>query len=684
MPFIAIWNHKLIDIKEIYRRGIPKTGPFTCLCGKNLILRQQRTAKQSPEGLPKKYTEHFYHPNSIKGPHKSCCYANTKKNPQSEWHQQLSECNKYDSREYLTINPKTSRKHFVDVYDISTNRGLEFQHSPISSESIQSREETTKLDWIFDVTSQYIAIWEELIMCEIPTKNWEQAVTACKNKVFLHTGKKEWILLEDRRSFHIEIENKKRNVWIGKIQTFEDVIRQTCLKNTLLPKGKQFLTSSQEIERVGILYGRCNDSMALLDPLIREFVFGIEFEKTLTYAIKCVAGGGKTTTLLKLAKENPDEKILYLSFNRSLVQEIERQPIPNLYSYTLDGFIRQCFISKTHFNFNIKIQHLRPSTFTDLYPWFRTKPFTMKQKIINKYNEFCRNTSFLNMIDFMKSKYPGSSYIHLSKMWQDTCDNKLITFNGLRKLALVQHWFKDYVDKRYDMIFVDEAQDFEPIMLEMILKDISNPKVFVGDPHQAIYEWRGAINSFDYLPSDTFHIEFYNSWRLGNPACTFIQNKFPDCWIVPGKNNSTYIHEDISPPITMKYDYLFRSWRHLLKTAAKTPHIWINNYETKIKDIKKLHSKLKRYPMSKEEKLSFQDDLPKFLITLDFNALNNLISNIEKNLVTEKESMCRMFTIHAYKGLENDNIRVFNDIGKDEINLYYVALTRSKCHTYLI
>jgi superfamily I DNA/RNA helicase len=38
-----------------------------------------------------------------------------------------------------------------------------------------------------------------------------------------------------------------------------------------------------------------------------------------------------------------------------------------------------------------------------------------------------------------------------------------------------------------------------------------------------------------------------------------------------------------------------------------------------------------------------------------------------------------MYTIHSYKGLEDDNIRIANDIedeaGEDE-NLYYVALTR--------
>ena len=43
-----------------------------------------------------------------------------------------------------------------------------------------------------------------------------------------------------------------------------------------------------------------------------------------------------------------------------------------------------------------------------------------------------------------------------------------------------------------------------------------------------------------------------------------------------------------------------------------------------------------------------------------------------------------MYTIHAYKGMENNNVRVFNDIDRDEEqNIYYVALTRGKQNIYL-
>ena len=46
-------------------------------------------------------------------------------------------------------------------------------------------------------------------------------------------------------------------------------------------------------------------------------------------------------------------------------------------------------------------------------------------------------------------------------------------------------------------------------------------------------------------------------------------------------------------------------------------------------------------------------------------------------MVSKDKCMVEMYTIHSYKGLESDIIRIFNDIDiKNEQNLYYVALTR--------
>ena len=58
--------------------------------------------------------------------------------------------------------------------------------------------------------------------------------------------------------------------------------------------------------------------------------------------------------------------------------------------------------------------------------------------------------------------------------------------------------------------------------------------------------------------------------------------------------------------------------------------------------------------------------------------------NIDKNSVSYNDAICKLYTIHSYKGMEDDNIRMANDIyinndddsDSEEENLYYVAITR--------
>ena len=265
-------------------------------------------------------------------------------------------------------------------------RDVVFQHSPISPNDIISRENTTKIDWIFDVTKQYCCIWDELAFCEIPSNNWENAIPVCKNNVILDTGKKEWILLIKKQSLLIEIEGVKRHMWVGKPILLKQVIEITCLNK----EGKRKLQVQNNLPEVSIIYARCKKSMIFLDPYIRQYALDIEYEKNMVYAIKSVAGSGKTTTLLKLAEENKDKKIVYLAFNRVIVEEIRKKRTKNLVPYTFDAFIRKIYIDKyNHF----EIQDLKPYTFGQIYSWFQNKPFKMKQAFILKFNKIPLNSS---------------------------------------------------------------------------------------------------------------------------------------------------------------------------------------------------------------------------------------------------------------------------------------------------
>jgi superfamily I DNA/RNA helicase len=225
------------------------------------------------------------------------------------------------------------------------------------------------------------------------------------------------------------------------------------------------------------------------------------------------------------------------------------------------------------------------------------------------------------------------------------------------------------------MIFIDESQDFDNTMLKILLEDTTIPKLFVGDSRQAIYEWKGCINAFDKLPDTTLTLEFYSTFRVGNPACDEITNKFNNCWMISKSLNNTILEYNIVP--NEKYVYLFRSWKNLLKSAEHIQNIWIYNFDSQVEYIKKLHSRLQISNLDEDELNEFSDDLPKFLLKMSVKELEKMIDNIEKNIVKKEDCVVEMYTIHSYKGLENNIIRIFNDIDiAKEQNLYYVALTR--------
>jgi hypothetical protein len=671
-----VLDDRIITAQDIYKFNINKFSPFLCFnCGGPVHFRQSRNADID-------YTEHFYHPNNVKDTHIECEKNTLERIRDNDtWHNHLSEMIEQECRE--VIRKTDNVKHIVDAYDSLNDMGIEFQNSPISVEAIQSRDKTTYLDWVFNVETMYVRKVHigNKIVCEIPHTNWEKAVKAVKNSVYLYTGCKEWILLEDRETYRIEVENKRRNVWIGTPCSFEDIHDNTCLQNMLTKEGLTYFRSiTKKLEKVRIIYARCKKSMYLLDGIHRRYVKKHKFKQNEILAIKSVAGSGKTTTLLELSEIHHDKKVLYLAFNKALITDIgnkvRKRGIKNLYPQTFHSLVREVYISVNKREPNVT--ELRPQTIHNAIKWFKGKPFTTRKYYVNLYVKFCRNPDFKSTQEYAE-KTIGKDKPLLNELWKKTMLGQLLTFDSMLKLCLINRWLKDYIDAKYDMIVIDETQDFDIMMLNMLLNDTTLPKVFVGDPKQSIYQWRGCINGFNHLPCTALTIEFYSTFRIGDPACEIIMNKFKDCWMISKSPHSTSLTNDIDTIKDETYTYLCRSWRHLLGLAQTMSDIWICNYEEQVDKMRKLHTILSTFGGNIDEE-EFSDDLPRFLRSITKDALEKMISSIESNLTSKTEARVRFYTIHAYKGLEDDNIRIANDNPDKEHeegnNLYYVALTR--------
>tara|TARA_Y100000741_G_scaffold298172_1_gene239172 strand:+ start:2203 stop:4161 length:1959 start_codon:yes stop_codon:yes gene_type:complete len=511
------------------------------------------------------------------------------------------------------------------------------------------------------------------IICET-IKNIETNI----KPLYLYTGNIEWLKLSDYTSYNIEYRNKIYNVWFCEKVSLKYILENTDLnKNISKEIIKELEEINTNIKKCNFINARCIKSMEKLDDIHRNYIKKDIFKKNEIVAIKSVAGSGKTTTLLNLAKQHNKKKILYLAFNKSLIEEIrnklKKQNITNLYPVTFDSLMRKAFIKK---NEEPNLIDLKPANLGDIIEWFNKKPYRVKNAYVSKFNKFCNQMTYNNIEDYCKKELKKEDNL-LIKLWKKTITKEFQTFNSIRKHVEINNLCKDYIDNIYDLIFIDEAQDFDNLMLKILLEDTTIPKLFVGDPKQAIYEWRGCINAFDKLPKNTLFIEFYSTFRIGNPACEEIRQKFNNCWMISKSPNNTILEYDKNPK--ERYVYLFRTWKNLLLTAEKTENIWIYNYDKQKNIIQKLHDTLQKYKLSEEDKSSFEDDLPAFLLQMTQIELQTLLDNIDNNITTMEKSICNMYTIHSYKGLEDDIIKIYNDIDiKNEENLYYVALTRGK------
>lgn len=60
-----------------------------------------------------------------------------------------------------------------------------------------------------------------------------------------------------------------------------------------------------------------------------------------------------------------------------------------------------------------------------------------------------------------------------------------------------------------DYVLFDEAQDADPLMLGILLRQRNTQVIYVGDAHQQIYAWRGAV-TMQQMPLPSTRLTTYS------------------------------------------------------------------------------------------------------------------------------------------------------------------------------
>lgn len=436
---------------------------------------------------------------------------------------------------------------------------------------------------------------------------------------------------------------------------------------------------------------------------------------------KAFAGSGKTSTLVAISKALGDKRILYLAYNKSIKKEAENKFPDNVDCKTAHSLafcryihIIGCRVSDDSPKLNTEalIKHIGIRKLHDC----EQEELAIKAlRILRRFVQSSYSLSYLNpkplkgyQDEDERKEAEIDRYIEeIAYDYWDRCTKKDsdLPINHDVYLKMYQLSNPD-LSRMYDVILFDECQDANPVLLDIVSKQKCQ-KIYVGDEHQQIYSWRGAINAFDELDGEEFHLN--QSFRFGEKIAT-LSNMI---LTIKGEKRKLKGFNNLDTQIVYKACFPYTS---LCKTNNKAIEVILNNldrsvhlvgnniksmvfflnsglalYKNNLKLIK--HDLLKGFRswdhmLKEHEKSEEKDSNLSLLINFVEKYNNDLVGTLEKlrnvSDVKEKEADLIISTIHKAKGREWNNVVVEDDFklsektSDEEWNLLYVAITRAE------
>jgi F-box protein 18 (helicase) len=454
----------------------------------------------------------------------------------------------------------------------------------------------------------------------------------------------------------------------------------------------------------------------------QEKIVDHDYKKGESVAVKAFAGTGKTSTLQFLANTllvtKPKWKILYLAFNKSIQEEAQKKFGKNVVcrtthsmAYASEGkFYRHKLKPKVRLMTIVKELGLTGRDKWDVArnAWYTVTNFIAsgKSKIDIK---MVPNDAF-HALQPKILKYASTIW----KRMKDKDDKAMsMTHDGYLKLYQLSD---PDISKEYDMIMIDEAQDSNPAVVDLVNKQ-QCAKVWIGDDHQSIYQFRGSSNAFRSIKIDH---EYYlsQSFRFGENvayvANALLRREKDEKVPLVGSGGEDEIIKNIHDfnqytIIHRTNSALFENAVNLLRDDKKfgivggaensgldlimdAYYVYSNNHgEVKDPFMKQFYDLDAMIGYAKQaedvEIMRMVMEVTKYRSDIPY-----LIAEIKREVVPLSKADVILTTAHKSKGLEFETVMLEGDFfdfteegendyvppKEEEINLLYVALTRAQ------
>ncbi|KAM6146940.1 F-box DNA helicase 1 [Phoenicopterus ruber ruber] len=467
--------------------------------------------------------------------------------------------------------------------------------------------------------------------------------------------------------------------------------------------------------------------------------------------IMAFAGTGKTSTLVKYAEKFADLRFLYVTFNKAVAERgksvFPRNVTCKTFHSLAFGSVGKHYKEKGKLNFsNMSVYSLSSLIRCHKGQSLFIRAKTVMQTLENFFASSDEEISEEHTPIWFKDTHGNIKAVSPEEKRINVIEAKVIWHNMKNLDGDVEKKYKMTCDgylklwqlskpqlSEYDAIFIDEAQDCTPAIVDIVLSQTCG-RILVGDPHQQIYTFRGAVNSLNSVPHT--HVYYLTqSFRFGPEiayvgatildVCKKIRNKllvggnqkgdvrgsmegkitilsrsnlnvFEDAVRLTGRERQNKIHV-IGGLDRFGLDRIHDIWKlsQPAEERIRANLVIKDSFIKKWEETQGFHG-LTEYAMHTSDKeLEVKIDIVKKYK----ERIPELLQKIKSSHVSQETTADYLIgTVHQAKGLEFDTVLIADDfmnvqslnntykrnnfgIGtcpEDEWNLFYVAVTRAK------
>jgi F-box protein, helicase, 18 len=450
------------------------------------------------------------------------------------------------------------------------------------------------------------------------------------------------------------------------------------------------------------------------------------------------AGSGKTYTATKYIEKNKDDNILYMCFQRAMRNEaVEKfSKFPKVQVKTFHQLAWGDYGQKFHEAGKLSSQTLTAADIRNELSLFKDSGIKVSEYALLLLNGYINS-----------SKHKIEDTKEFLELCENESDNLLIN-NALLSATVIYKRMTDMTHplpashdvylKQYQLdpkprfgfkrVVIDEAQDITERDLNIFIRKVTKKNLlFIGDPHQQIFGWRGAVNALKMIKGTSYPLSatFRNGEDIAELS-NYMLNKYKFANSnIEGLNKKQIIVDEIDKEIP--YAIISRTNQSIIKNAIniaqsnkkiffvggmekynigllkdmyyfKRKGETNNNFLSKYNSFEEIKDYLEASPNPDAKLVS--------AINIVEDYKDELISMINKieSLTTDKADEANVFltNVHQAKGLEFKNSIIDDDfinyrkyfsyrkmaqnnndkasIAKleEEINAWYVAISRAE------